>query len=114
MAFGIVKWFNNHKGFGFIESNEFDSDIFAHFSEVEMIGFKNASTRRQRGLRTHAGPQRLDGEKHQGDCSTCDAARKHSGRGPQRIPPAHAAIPGEFDDPGHVTCPADHITCGQS
>ncbi|MFM7697077.1 MAG: cold-shock protein [Limnohabitans sp.] len=40
MAFGVVKWFNNHKGFGFIESNEFDSDIFAHFSEVEMIGFK--------------------------------------------------------------------------
>jgi CspA family cold shock protein len=40
MAFGIVKWFNNHKGFGFIESHEFDSDIFAHFSEVEMIGFK--------------------------------------------------------------------------
>jgi len=40
MAYGIVKWFNNHKGFGFIESNEFDSDIFAHFSEVEMIGFK--------------------------------------------------------------------------
>ncbi|NBX63192.1 MAG: cold shock domain protein CspD [Betaproteobacteria bacterium] len=40
MAFGIVKWFNNHKGFGFIESHEFDTDIFAHFSEVEMIGFK--------------------------------------------------------------------------
>lgn len=40
MAFGVVKWFNNHKGFGFIESHEFDSDIFAHFSEVEMIGFK--------------------------------------------------------------------------
>jgi len=40
MAYGIVKWFNNHKGFGFIESNEFDSDIFAHFSEVDMEGFK--------------------------------------------------------------------------
>ena len=40
MAFGIVKWFNNHKGFGFIESHEFDTDTFAHFSEVEMIGFK--------------------------------------------------------------------------
>ena len=40
MAYGIVKWFNNHKGFGFIESNEFDSDIFAHFSEVDMVGFK--------------------------------------------------------------------------
>ena len=40
MAYGIVKWFNNHKGFGFIESTEFDSDIFAHFSEVDMVGFK--------------------------------------------------------------------------
>jgi len=40
MAFGIVKWFNNHKGFGFIESSDFDQDVFAHFSEVEMIGFK--------------------------------------------------------------------------
>ncbi len=40
MAYGIVKWFNNHKGFGFIESNEFDSDVFAHFSEVDMVGFK--------------------------------------------------------------------------
>jgi len=40
MAYGIVKWFNNHKGFGFIESSEFDSDVFAHFSEVDMLGFK--------------------------------------------------------------------------
>ena len=40
MAFGIVKWFDMHRGFGFIESNEFESDIFADFSEVEMIGFK--------------------------------------------------------------------------
>ncbi|NDC60931.1 MAG: cold shock domain protein CspD [Betaproteobacteria bacterium] len=40
MAFGIVKWFNNHKGFGFIESSEIEQDVFAHFSEVEMMGFK--------------------------------------------------------------------------
>jgi CspA family cold shock protein len=40
MAFGIVKWFNNHKGFGFIESSEIGQDVFAHFSEVDMIGFK--------------------------------------------------------------------------
>jgi CspA family cold shock protein len=40
MTYGIVKWFNNHKGFGFIESSEFDSDVFAHFSEVDMLGFK--------------------------------------------------------------------------
>ena len=40
MAFGIVKWFNNHKGFGFIESSEIDQDVFAHFSQVDMTGFK--------------------------------------------------------------------------
>jgi CspA family cold shock protein len=40
MAFGIVKWFNNHKGFGFIESTEVGTDVFAHFSEVDMTGFK--------------------------------------------------------------------------
>ncbi len=40
MAFGIVKWFNNHKGFGFIESSEIGKDVFAHFSEVDMEGFK--------------------------------------------------------------------------
>jgi cold shock protein len=40
MAFGIVKWFNNHKGFGFIESSEIGQDVFAHFSQVEMVGFK--------------------------------------------------------------------------
>ena len=40
MAFGIVKWFNNHKGFGFIASSEIEQDVFAHFSQVDMIGFK--------------------------------------------------------------------------
>jgi CspA family cold shock protein len=40
MAFGLVKWFNNHKGFGFIESSEIGKDVFAHFSEVDMMGFK--------------------------------------------------------------------------
>lgn len=40
MSFGIVKWFNNHKGFGFIESSEIGKDVFAHFSQVDMTGFK--------------------------------------------------------------------------
>ena len=40
MAFGIVKWFNNHKGFGFIESSEIGQDVFAHLSQVDMVGFK--------------------------------------------------------------------------
>jgi CspA family cold shock protein len=39
MANGIVKWFNNKKGFGFIEREE-GGDIFVHYSAITMPGFK--------------------------------------------------------------------------
>ena len=37
---GTVKWFNNTKGFGFIEPSEGDKDLFVHMSEIKMEGFK--------------------------------------------------------------------------
>jgi len=37
---GTVKWFNEAKGFGFIEQ-ESGSDVFAHFSAIVGTGFKN-------------------------------------------------------------------------
>jgi CspA family cold shock protein len=40
MQNGVVKWFNNSKGYGFIQADESTDDIFAHFSNVEMEGFK--------------------------------------------------------------------------
>ena len=36
---GTVKWFNESKGFGFIEQ-ESGPDLFAHFSEIQGSGFK--------------------------------------------------------------------------
>ncbi len=39
MAKGKVKWFNEQKGYGFIQTEEGD-DCFVHFSEIQVDGFK--------------------------------------------------------------------------
>ena len=39
MADGVVKWFSNRKGYGFIEQEE-GNDIFVHHSAINMEGFR--------------------------------------------------------------------------
>jgi len=38
---GIVKWFNNEKGFGFIMPESGGKDLFAHFSDIQGSGHKS-------------------------------------------------------------------------
>jgi len=42
LAQGIVKWFNDRKGYGFI-SQEDGNDVFVHFSSIEADGYKTLS-----------------------------------------------------------------------
>jgi CspA family cold shock protein len=40
MQTGVVKWFNNAKGYGFVLADEDGKDVFAHYSAVDMDGYR--------------------------------------------------------------------------
>ncbi len=41
MARGTVKWFNEEKGYGFIEPDEGSEDLFVHYTGIEGTGFRS-------------------------------------------------------------------------
>lgn len=44
MTIGKVKWFNNSKGFGFVVPEGTEDDVFAHFSQIQMDGYRTLKT----------------------------------------------------------------------
>lgn len=57
MAIGMVKWFNDVKGFGFIEPEGGGEDVFAHFSAIQMEGFRTLKQGSQVSFELVDGPK---------------------------------------------------------
>ena len=57
MTVGTVKWFNDAKGFGFIEPQGGGDDVFAHFSAIQMEGFRTLQQGEQVAYELVQGPK---------------------------------------------------------
>ena len=57
METGIVKWFNDAKGFGFITPDGGGDDLFAHFSEIKADGFKSLQENQRVSFNVTTGPK---------------------------------------------------------
>ena len=44
MSTGIVKWFSDEKGYGFIKCQDFAKDVFVHHTEIQMQGHRKLET----------------------------------------------------------------------
>ncbi len=58
MANGTVKWFNESKGFGFIEQED-GTDVFVHFSAIQDEGFKSLAEGQKVTFDVTEGPKGL-------------------------------------------------------
>ncbi len=59
MAQGTVKWFSNAKGYGFIAPEDGGDDIFAHFSAIDMDGYKSLRQGQKVEFEVSNGPKGL-------------------------------------------------------
>jgi cold shock protein len=84
MAIGMVKWFNDVKGFGFIEPEGGGEDVFAHFSAIQMEGFRTLKQGSQVSY------DLIDGPKGKLAQNICALQQPSS---PRTAPPAHADNP---------------------
>ena len=57
MITGIVKWFNDAKGFGFITPSDGTKDVFVHHSAVQGSGFKSLTEGQQVKFELVQGPK---------------------------------------------------------
>jgi CspA family cold shock protein len=76
MQSGTVKWFNDVKGFGFIEPDGGGADIFAHFSAIAMEGFKTLKQGSRVTFDLIQGPKGLLAQNIQTDASSSQSGQE--------------------------------------
>lgn len=95
MPTGTVKWFNDAKGFGFIEPDGGGADVFAHFSAIAMDGFKTLKQGARVSFEVTEGPKGQLAQNIQTDGSAEPAESPRADRAPRppkvRAPQFHAA-----------------------
>jgi CspA family cold shock protein len=57
MQTGIVKWFNNSKGYGFITPSDGSPDVFVHYSSIETDGYKSLAEGQKVEFESTKGPK---------------------------------------------------------
>lgn len=77
MASGKVKWFNNAKGYGFINEDGKSDDLFAHYSAIQMDGYKTLKAGQAVEFEIIQGPKGLHAVKIM-DAVTAAAAKDQS------------------------------------
>ena len=70
MIRGTVKWFNNAKGYGFISMEEGGDDVFAHFSAIDMDGYKTLKQGQRVEFELVEGPKGLQATRIQFDAAS--------------------------------------------
>jgi CspA family cold shock protein len=100
MATGTVKWFNDAKGFGFIEPDGGGADVFAHFSAIAMEGFKTLKQGSRVTFEVTEGPKGQLAQNIQAEI------------GPIRTAEPSTAVPADRQQPRHskVRAPQFHAS----